>query len=153
MRSAVGGLLVLRSQQIIIIQSASKKKIRAEMPNTLLQIPLICSRFLHSQMLTASNTSFILNVSEAISHHPSVLACCQGEGTLRACFQDSGSDPRWHFCDPSLSARHGPPHRRAPARPSGWQQHTPISSRASSRSQQWSLRCVFSSHSSADMNI
>lgn len=109
MKSAVGGVLVLRSQQIIIIQSASKKKIRPW--NAKYSAANALDIFTLS---TPSNTSFMLNVSSVLrkpfaSIPPSVLTCCQGDGTLWVCFQDSGWDLRWHFCDLSLSARHGPP--------------------------------------------
>lgn len=112
MKSAVGGLLVLRSRQIIIIQRASKKKIRwwnaKYCAANALDIFTLCT-FPDVDSIQHLIYPKGVRAPEAISHNPSVLACCQGEGTPWVCFQDCGSDPRWHFCNLSLSARHGPP--------------------------------------------
>lgn len=46
------------------------------MPNSLLQMPLIFSRFVLSQMLTTSSTSFILNVSSVLRKpFPTIPLC------------------------------------------------------------------------------
>lgn len=71
-KAAVGGLLVLRSWQIIIIQSASKKKIRAW--NTKYSAANALDIF---TLLTTANASFVPNVWSVLRkpfpHNPSVL--------------------------------------------------------------------------------